>query len=189
MFLPPVASPGGSGADDGRGCRSRRSMTRDPSHRPRNVPPRLGPGRDRQDCTATRARRHEHRPEGQPAGSATRKPPRPATSPLPGLTIWIPERVQQGDTPLPGHRQAGAVVRPPLDPQQIAGPPEDPADVGRPVWTSAKTRATSARDRNSATLLAPARVEKLAYSMDSKSIARKGLRVRVPPRAPLHERT
>jgi hypothetical protein len=30
----------------------------------------------------------------------------------------------------------------------------------------------------------PARVEKSAYSMDSKSIARKGLRVRVPPRAP-----
>jgi hypothetical protein len=28
-------------------------------------------------------------------------------------------------------------------------------------------------------------VEKSAYSMDSKSIARKGMRVRVPPRAPL----
>src|SRR5215218_7065404 len=40
MVLPPVASPDGSGADDGRGCRSRRSMTRDPSQRPRDVPPR-----------------------------------------------------------------------------------------------------------------------------------------------------
>jgi hypothetical protein len=36
-----------------------------------------------------------------------------------------------------------------------------------------------------ATLLPLARVEKSANSMDSKSIARKGLRVRVPPRAPI----
>jgi hypothetical protein len=38
-----------------------------------------------------------------------------------------------------------------------------------------------------ATLLPLARVEKSANSMDSKSIARKGLRVRIPPRAPLAE--
>ena len=29
----------------------------------------------------------------------------------------------------------------------------------------------------------PARVAELVYAMDSKSIARKGLRVRIPPRA------
>jgi hypothetical protein len=53
-----MGSPERSCADDGRGCRSRRSMTRDPNRRPRDVPPGSGPGRDRQDCTATRARRH-----------------------------------------------------------------------------------------------------------------------------------
>ena len=77
MFLPPVASPVGSGADDGRGCRTRHSIDSRPQPLSEERPTRVRRGRDRQDCTATGARRHEHHPHRQPAGSATRKPPRP----------------------------------------------------------------------------------------------------------------
>ena len=41
------------------------------------------------------------------------------------------ELVQQCHAPALGHRQAHLIVRPPFDPQRVAGPAEDSPDVGR----------------------------------------------------------
>src|SRR4029450_5264514 len=53
-----------------------------------------------------------------------------------------------------------------------------------PARTSSRTNAPSSLDRTSLPSSMQARVEQLADSIASKAIARKGVRVRIPSRAP-----